>query len=298
MNYGEIVSQAWKIFLKQKALWLFYFVTILPVLVYSYVSAMIDPAGALSTSGFWVVGSTLIVALISLVLTAFAQVGIIRGIYLSSQDSQRVLTFREIYDEVLSRYKRMLGLFLLAYLAILLMVGVIVLLMIPGMAIGGGQDASPTGLMLFCYCLLIPVMFVVGVVFQQAAIALCVDDLSIGESVNRGWKVFRTNFGQFLILGLILLGISIGFGIIVGIPTYCVIGFMVSDMLASGVTNPSLMSGQLPWYYYPASIFSSLAGGLFSIFVMAIFVLVYLELTRPSDVEEQLQIIDSEQEPL
>jgi len=56
-------------------------------------------------------------------------------------------------------------------------------------------------------------------VIEQANIALIVDDLSIGESLRRGWEIFRANLGNMIVLGLILtLGAGLFVGFLISLP--------------------------------------------------------------------------------
>ena len=297
MNYGSVVSRAWSIFWKQKVIWLFYIVALLPIFVYSIATILIDPTGLSNSSETLQIITTLIIYAISTVLTTFGLVGIIRGVARCYKDPLLVLTFRDIYDDVLPRFGKTL-LFNFIYYAVSLVFFGIVTIGGTGLASTGAQESMALMLSSLCQCILAPVLIVAGYVYTLMMIALVVDDLSIGEAIRRGWNVFFQNVGQFLVIGLIVVGIGLGFSIVAMIPVFCTMGAYLNELVASGVTDPALMSIHLPWYVTVSVFVLSLLGLLFGIFINSIYVTAYLEITkRPGWKKEQLPE-ELEQEPL
>lgn len=279
MNYGDLISRAWNIFWKQKVLWLFYIVCMLPIYVYSFASSFITPIGENFSPGFFMIGLALVVSIISMLVTTFAQTGIIRGIYSSYKDSLQILTFRDIYDEVLPRYGKVLGFLFLYYLGVVALIGFMVFGLGGLAALGAAQESPLSILLILCWCLLIPLFIIIGFIFTQTLIALVVDDLSIWDATKRGWEVFRKNLGEVLMINLIIFGISLGVGIVILIPAMCVMGAYMQELVASGA-YPATVAGQTPWYYSLVSLVYSLLSTIFGIYLTAIYVLFYLEITK------------------
>jgi len=235
MDFGYVLKRAWEIIWKFKVLWIFGILASCGQAGSSggsnsgyRVSAQesnfgpqverffhqLDPAAIafLIALGVLVILALIILAIL---LGTIGRVGLIRGTMKAEQGAER-LTFGELWRDGLVYFWRVFGLNLLIGVFIFL---VILALFIPGIILTG----LTFGLFALCLipmtCLLIPVMWAVYVVIEQANIALVVENSSIMKAISRGWEVVRNNIGNMIVMSLILiLGIGLIGGAVIGLP--------------------------------------------------------------------------------
>lgn len=282
MDYGAVLSRAWGITWKYKAIWLFAVILSLPAYLISWLQNLLEQsAGNSLDSTLYLCGYSIFAVVFSLVLAVYQSVGLIRGIYKAEAEAPDKLTVQEIFRQVPPRFWKMTGFYLLLYLAILLVVGVLVIpfaLIMANSDSGMGFSLLGIGLI----CIMFPLLLVLGLISNQMMIALLVDDLSIGDAVRKGWDVVRKNFGTYLVISLIVIAIGIGFLIIVSIPYFGILFAYLGNMFASDTLIPGAFARQTPWFIILVSIVVALLGLFVSIFSMSVYVLTYLKLTdRP-----------------
>jgi hypothetical protein len=140
------------------------------------------------------------------------------------------------------------------------------------------------GVLALCFipliCLLIPVMWAVSVMIEQANVALVVENLSITEALSRGWQVVRDNVGTMIVMSLILmLGIGLIGGFIIGLPLLVVaspamIGYARGT--ADAIRNGWIISGLFLLVYLP---FLLVLSGILKAYISSAWTLTYLRLT-------------------
>ena len=255
MDFGEVLSRAWQVIWKHKVLWIF---------------GILAGCGNANGSGanFWnevqrrnppqtprffnqfnylpnwqialIIGAIFLVILILIVLAIFlgtiGRVGLIRGTLQADQQANQVI-FGELFSGSLPYFWRVFGLNLIVGLAsfflVLILIAPFALFAILTLGIG-----------LLCIipllCLAVPFFWLVGLVIEQANIAIVIEDVGIIDGLRLGWNVFRGNFGAVFVMGLILsLGINLIGGFIIGIPLAVVavpaiIGFATGTQRALG----------------------------------------------------------------
>ncbi|MEJ2262179.1 MAG: hypothetical protein P8X95_01955 [Anaerolineales bacterium] len=255
MDFGEVLSRAWQVIWKHKVLWIF---------------GILAGCGNANGSGanFWnevqrrnppqtprffnqfnylpnwqialIIGAIFLVILILIVLAIFlgtiGRVGLIRGTLQADQQANQVI-FGELFSGSLPYFWRVFGLNLIVGLAsfflVLILIAPFALFAILTLGIG-----------LLCIipllCLAVPFFWLVGLVIEQANIAIVIEDVGIIDGLRLGWNVFRDNFGAVFVMGLILsLGINLIGGFIIGIPLAVVavpaiIGFATGTQRALG----------------------------------------------------------------
>jgi len=94
------------------------------------------------------------------------------------------------------------------------------------------------GLGLICLiplaCILVPVLWFVSVIVEQASIAIVLENLGVMDGLRRGWEVVRLNLGTMIVMALILvLGVGGIGGLIIGLP----IVFIVLPAVLGGVVG-------------------------------------------------------------
>lgn len=217
MDFGEVLSRAWQIVWKHKVLWIF-----------GILAGCASGGGSAGNSGYRmdsrdvppgverffnnieplqalliVLTIFVVVVLIAAIVALFAamgRAGLVRGTLRADNGAER-LTFGEVWAEGRPYFLR---LFLLN-LAIGLTFGIVALLI--GLVFAG-ITVITFGIGLFCLlpllCLLIPLIWFVGIIVQQANVALVVEDLGLVQAVQRGWQTVQAQLANMLILGLIV----------------------------------------------------------------------------------------------
>ena len=196
----------------------------------------------------------LILVVLKIFLGTIGTIGLIRGAQLADQDMEARLTFGELFKGSLPYFWRVFLLNLLVGL-VFFVVGIILAV---GVVLG---VVLTLGLILICLlpllCLLVPLGVVIGVVIEQATIAIVAEDLGILDGLRRGWEVVKTNVGpmivMWLILGLAISGIG---GIIIGLPMILVFAPFLIGLFANAATGARDRSGGL------AGLLCGLSAGL------------------------------------
>ena len=254
MNYGEVLSRAWQIIWKHKALWIFGILAACGStsggggqgnINYTLSGEELPPAmenffrqfeqmsqGQLAL----IIGAGILIMIVLIILAIFlstvGRIGIYRGTQLADSSEVR-LPFGEVFRGALPYFWRVFLLNLLVGLVIF----VIVLLLI---GVGVLSTVITFGVALLCFlpliCLLIPIGWLVGIWVEQANLAVVVENLRIIEALRRGWQVFRDNPGTMIVMGLILvLGFGLIGGLIISAPLFFIaIPAIVGSSISSG----------------------------------------------------------------
>lgn len=303
MDFGYVLKRAWQIIWKFKVLWIF---------------GILASCGQASSSGgsnsgyrfsiqennvspqierffsklnpgiIWMliaIGIIIVLALIvlAILLGTVGRVGLIRGTMKAEQGADR-LAFGELWRDGLTYFWRIFGLNLL--------IGVIVFLIILALGIIAVVLTIGTlGLFILCLlpiiCLLVPIMWAVSVIIEQANVALVVENLSITDAIKRSWKVVWDNIGTMLVMSLILiLGVGIIGGIIIGLPLLivaapAVVGVTTGTTVA--IREGLIVSGLLFIVYLP---FLLVLSGILRAYTSSAWTLTYLRVTnKPSSLQ-------------
>jgi hypothetical protein len=166
-----------------------------------------------------------------------------------------------------------------------LLIGVIVFVAVIAFVIISAILTGVTlGIFLVCLiplmCLLIPVMWVVYVVVEQANVALVVENLGITKAISRGWQVVRDNLGSMFVMSLILI-LVVGFigGAVIGLPLLIVsapifIGY--ANGTAQAIWNGWIISGLFFLLYLP---FLLLLSGVIRSYTASAWTLTFMQAT-------------------
>jgi hypothetical protein len=296
MDFGYVLKRGWEIIWKFKVLWIFgilascgqasgssasnsgyrfsYHDTNISPQVEQFFNRL-NPAIITILAIIAIVVSIVLVILIVLLGTV-GKVGLIRGTVKAEQGAER-LTFGELWRDGLTYFWRVFGLNLLIGLVIMF---ALLALFVLGIILTIGT----LGIFLVCLipllCLLVPVMWVVSVIIEQANVALVVENLSITEAIKRGWQVAWNYIVTMLVMSLILiLGASIIGGVLIGLPLL-VVAAPAAVGAATGTTeairNGLLVSGLLFIVYLPVLL---LLSGILQSYISSAWTLTYLRLT-------------------
>jgi hypothetical protein len=292
MNFGEVLSKAWQIIWKHKVLWIFGILAGLlgsgsNNLSYTLNDANpnnLPPAIQEYTQSpeqmIPLVILGILVGLVLLVLVIFlgtiGRIGLIRGTQMADSGSSR-LVLGELFSGSMPYFWRVFFLNLLFGLA----VSAFVIILVLGAIFG---SILTLGLGLICLvplcCLMIPVFWAVNIFLEQANIAIVVENVGIWEGLSQGWKVFSSNLGVMIGMGLILWLISLATGLLIGIPLIFTLAPVVTTALwqAEDLFRGSVIFGVVCFcLYLPVLIFLT---GILTAYIKSAWTLMYLRLTK------------------
>jgi hypothetical protein len=247
MPYQEILSRAWQIFKRQRALWLFGFLSACtgstygriatPGFNFNFTAPSFSPRGghpgaplppdmerwlhrlgAMPARTWLLIGAALLTLLIAwmlivLVVRALADPALLRGI-LNSTRADEVLSSGEIFAESKRFFWRAAGFYLLVGGG-----GAVLAFMV--FAAGAAIAILTVGIGLLCLVplllLAIPLIWLVELYLELALLALVVEDMPLLEAFSRGWAVLKRNFWDTVLTGLLLTVIRWGVGLVIGI---------------------------------------------------------------------------------
>jgi hypothetical protein len=295
MDYGEILSKAWRIIWRHKVLWIF-----------GILAGCSSAPGNSSSRGAdmeyqfgpgelpdqferfflqiqrffenlpawaWVLLAILGLFLlaVTIVLTTVGRIGLVKGAAAVDGGTER-LAFGELFNTSLPYFFRVFLLNLVVGLAAFLLVLIIVI------------PLAITVVGLICLiplaCIAIPLFWLVGVVVQQATIAIVTEDRGLIAGLQRGWQVVTSYLGQYIVMAVILWIIGLVGALIVGLPLVLLILPPVLDMafnqgqLGGGL----LVSMVLALLYLPVLL---LGNGILQSYINSAWTLTFRRLTGP-----------------
>jgi hypothetical protein len=303
MDFGEVLSSAWRIIWKHKVLWIFGI----------FAGCSRGGGGGGGNSGtqisgrggpnpfpgfnefatqfanwinnhLWVVALFILVVLVLFLLAIFlgtiGRIGLIRGTFKADRGAEH-LGFMELWDESLPYFWRI---FLLA-----LVVGLVALIVVLALvAVGIGAAVLTFGIGFLCvlplFCVLFLALAFAGLVIQQAESAIVIENLGIMDGVRRGWDVVKANVGPILIMWVILLVIGFVAGVVISLPILIVlvpaaIAFAVANSQATTFDYTPLIVGLACCaVYFP---FLLVLSGILTAYTQSAWTLTYLRLTKP-----------------
>lgn len=311
MDFGEVLTKAWKIIWKYKILWLFgifagctsggsngggssvQYTLSPPSGSYNNYNAMnnIEPWIMMLFIG-GVILFTLLMIIIVVAVSTIGRIGLTQGTKMADEDEDAKLTFSSIFNNSKPFFWRVVG------LNLLIMVGYFALIMVLVMVYFFGTIFT-LGLALICLlplcCVIIPIFWVLATFVEMANAAVVVDDLSIIEGLQRGWEIFKNNLGNMIVMGLILVLGSMIAGIILAMPMFLLMiplmmsiyTFIVGD--APGFASAGMITTAVCCVaYLPVLIVMS---GIIRAYVGSAWTLTYLRLTQGPAVEEPAALL-------
>jgi len=238
MDFGEILSKAWKTIWKNKVLWIFGILAGCGAnsgsggssggnsSINQSSSSWADPSDMFpqaerffynmersfeniqeGTIILLIIGGiilSLIIAVLVLFISSIGKAGLIYGAAKADdmdEDAPK-LTFKEVWNGGKPYFWRIVLLSLLIGAASIVLV---LLLVAPAILL----SVLTLGVGLFCIlpliCIMVPVFWVVNILIEQATVAIVVEDIGVIDSIKRAWQiVIQENLGSYAVLGLIL----------------------------------------------------------------------------------------------
>ena len=320
-NFGEVLSRAWQIIWKHRVLWIFGILascsqgggrfnsgsngggggggtgpTNLPPQLerlFEWISINTVPFIAIAVSIvciFWIV---------AIFLGTIGRIGLIRGTAQVEEGTEHLI-FGQLFSESTPYFWRVFGLSLSVGLPFFIVIAAFAAAFIVfGISLGQGNDASALGLagvlpIFLCFlCLLVPVLFVVGMIVRQAERVIVLEGSPVFPSLSRGWDIFRNNLGAIIVMAIILTVIALVAGFIIAIPVFILV---VPAIFAFAVGNgenftPLIVAGILFCLYLPVSW---LLSGILNAYTESAWTLTYMRLTgKPTSPDNDIVTPDA-----
>lgn len=291
MDYGELITRAWTITWNNKYLWVLGFLAALTSVgsngnsinnSFDESNFVNDPQMA-AQIGALVIGLMcvfMIIGFILWLLSVAARGGLIDGV--NRIDDGEKVTLGEAFSAGTSSIWRLIGVYLLAYLPMII-VGVVIAVL-AFMTIGGaiamdtliqnpdeaaGAIIGSMGLLGLCMCLaicaLIPLGIVLFFIAEFAARATVIQKMGITDSLSQGWEIFKENLGPIIILWLIMFVIGIGVSFALGIVMLPLSLIVFAPVFASLFRDGTMGGMNIAW-----TIGGSLCLGIFGALLMSV----------------------------
>ena len=147
-------------------------------------------------------------------------------------------------------------------------------------------------LMIGCFCLLVPVLWVVGMIIRQAENAIVLEDLRLLPSLSRGWEVFRANLGPVILMSIILAVLAGVIGFVLAIPLFLVvlpsiIGFAAGEGQSS---IPLVLMGVGLCIYLPILL---VLNGIMTAYIESAWTLTYMRLTAKPPLDSAPVVLEA-----
>ena len=302
LDFGAILSRAWKITWENKVLWIFGLLAAmgngaagggggagggdgggrdfgpggleLPPPARRFVESP-DPRIIAIVIG--VICVLVLIALVLFVLSIIGRGGLIGGVRLAD-DNGRV-TFGEAWRVGLRNFWRV---FLIGLIVGVVVIGLVLILLVPGIFFSITIIGLLCGLpLIFAF---VVAAIVLGIVAYFAQIAAVVEDLSVTAALGRAWEVIRANLGDIIILGIVLIVAQAVIGVVIVLPlivtlipiVFAVIGFIneSQNMAVGGL----IVAGLCFVAYLPVLI---VLGGVLETWITSAWTLAYRQFLRP-----------------
>lgn len=252
MDYGELLSAAWRVTWRHKYLWILGLFAATPSACGngSSLNWNAGDVGDFSFQGrdfadFLTDNLGLIVALIAGVLALsllFFVISLLTGAGLVSGADEaqagRPGRLGAAWSRGTRSFWRLLGLYvvmgLLAFFVVAILATLIIVPLIIAFSDGGGFSAarvSVLALAVLLALLLIPAAIVWQLVLNWAYVTLVLEGAGVFASLGAGWRLFRQNLGATIVLWVINVAVAIGIGLAVALP---LIALAVPLLLAAG----------------------------------------------------------------
>ncbi len=308
-NFGDVLTRAWQIVWKHKILWVFGILASCGRSGGSFNSNFSSGGGNggggqppeippqmmrwfqtieqnLTTIAVVVLAVVCILWFITIFLSSIGKIGLIRGTA-QAEGGAASLVFGELFSGSVPYFWRMFGLSLILSLPVFIIAMAIAVVVVGGIAASGGNETAIVGIvgmmpiMIGCLCLLVPVMFVLGMIFRQAENAVVLEEMGVLPAITRGWEVFKANLGPIILMAIILGVIGAVAGFVIAIPIFIIVfPAMFAYMLGGGSNMPLILMGVCMCIFIPVAL---ILQGIITAYTESAWTLTYMRLTKPQD---------------
>ena len=309
MDIGNVLSRAWQIIWKHKVLWVFGILAgcsgggggannFRSSYQESESSQRFQPfVDQFQNIPQWMVALfviilivvVLLLVVVSIFLGTIGRVGLVRGTQ-QAEGGAASLSFGELFSGSMPYFWRVFGLNLLVGLAIAVIGVLFAILAIAGTVVTLGLGAL---CLIPLICILVPVVWFVSVIVEQASIAIVVENLGVMDGLRRGWELVRANLGTMIVMALILLlGVNVIGGLIIGLPVVLIV---VPAVLGGAIGGERAFGGGLIFAlvcfvaYLPVLLVLS---GILRGYIETAWTLTFLRLTaKPAELQATAEAV-------
>lgn len=321
MDFGEVLSKAWKITWKFKVLWIFGilascgtrnggsfnsssssgyqgngngFPGSTPNLPPGFVTGMEQVVRFLENPAVIAIFISVIciIVLLSIFIGTLGRIGLIKGAS-EVDEGAETLTFGGLWNRSLPFFWRIFWLSVLVglpfFIIFIVMAVGFVAAFIPVMNNNAAGAALLALIPLFCIllCVIFLIAIVIGFIVRMAENAIVIENKNILGGFQRGWDVLIKNIGPILIIWLITAAIGFVAGIVIALPLLIVLVPIFIAFFASGFSGnisytPLIVAGLCIVAYIPVSL---VANGILMTYIQSIWTLTYLRLTKSKLIE-------------
>jgi len=317
MDFGEILSKAWKTIWKHKILWLFGLLAgcgaassgggggsggtsaaqsnyqfgtgdVRSFLTPSAERGLADfvqfladvPVWAWIAIGLFLFVLGVVLSVLFMMVGTLGTAGVIKGASMADEadPDAKPISFGEIFKGIKPHFWKVF----------LLNLGLRVAGLILAMFI-----AVPIILLAVCTCflglfLLIPVGWFINLMINFTTIAILEEELGIFEAIKRAWQVITRNLGNVIVMFLILGIGELLAGLVIGLPLIAVPMPILINLLVTGfrtVTVGLIISGVLFLVFLP---FAILLGSVLRAYILSSWALTYRRLEAESTLHPEV----------
>ncbi len=226
MDYGSIISRAWRNLWKYKALWLFGLLAAIgsgggggggggssrytiggadgknpfPQLepYFNRITNWVEGIPAWTVVVLVLAGIVLV--LLVLVVHSLGKAGLMKGAWLADSGAEK-LGVGQLFGEAFKYFWKVLGMLLLFSLGILL---IVILTVTPMIILGTLTLGIGLLCMLPLLCVLAFAAWLVNILLEQAIVGIVGEDLGMFAALTRAWEMMRANLGSYVVMGLII----------------------------------------------------------------------------------------------
>jgi hypothetical protein len=288
-NFGDVLARAGQITWRHKNLWLAGIAVGLVGLLPASISFLVNPAYSSFSDPSEVsrmlprvlLANGLIILLTILTIPVYV-IGMTvpsLGTFQIEKDKE-TLRFTELLKESLPYFWRILGIFLLVWVGVFVVLGILMacILSVSVLTLGIGALCVFPLLILF-----IPIAMLVYAIMEQALAAVVVDNMSMTVALQRAWVLVKRNFGVMALMSIVIyLGgtlISMVISTPMMIPMF---GFFFSMGSEPDMQAVQDLSRNMMLWMLAISPFLALFQGLFLTFMQSAWTLTYMRLRAPS----------------
>ena len=287
-DFGDVLTQAWKITWKHKVLWA---ISILPFLTMSlflpfWLILLFQKNVDFNAISTWMenpvyMGIAIFVYLVVMILSVFLQMASRSSLTLGVYRAEAILapvTFVDLIRDGFRYFWRFLG------ISLLISVGVMVVF-ITFFVVMGGLSLVTMGFAMLCiqplFILLIPLFLLVMALMEQSESALVADELNVTDALKRAYELIKANVWKYVLISLI---VYFGMNILLSIVTFPLMIPMFFFMMRSMEAGPDFNTMIRMQAVFGVVILPlmALVHGFSLTYMKSAMMLTYLRLTRPA----------------
>jgi hypothetical protein len=212
MNYSKLMNQAWELTWRFKSLWIlgiFVSASAPYSLNWQEDSKVLSNFGVPLTMSLTLLAVSLVVGFVFMILYFIASGSLIDAVNRLARGGQ--YRFGNSVANGLHFFWRMLGLGLLVFFVVAVWLGVCA---IPAVLCFLMSTVLGVISLFFVVPLGLAGIFAAASLYLLAERSVVVRDIGIGDGIDEAWTLFRRSVGHNVVLALIYLGVTIGFGML------------------------------------------------------------------------------------